>query len=569
LRPIVLDRLNRYQSRSVFTVTQDGTNSRTVRDATLDLLRHLGMTTIFSNPSHTEMKLFESWPDDFTFVTGLQEATVVGMADGHAQATGEPSLVIINGGPGLGNAMGSVYTAASAHTPMVILGGQQARKLLLGDPFLNAVEATSLPRPYIKWSGEPARPQDVPALLEKAYHIARQAPAGPVFVAVPEDDWIRPASPTPLRVRTVESAVVPDPAILARLADALNGAERPALVAGAGVEVGGARGELVQLAERLGATVYGSPVWPRGSFPENHPLFGGVLAPMPELISQRLQQHDVVVVLGSPTFTLFTTADLFSTDPAPLDQSDQPLLPEGTAFFHVTDDPQAAAWSLADSALICPPARLVRDLVPLVRVREQAPPRPERTAVAVPEPSEPLTQAYLFHLLAQELPYDAQVFEELPIARADFHEQMPLGPENGYFATASGALGFPFAGAVGYAVARPDQRVIAITGEGSAQYTLHSLWTAAHYNLPVTFVIPNNSGYLSLKYYLDEKSQQAWQAGWDLSGVDMAQLARGFGCPAERIESADQLKDALKRALTSDGPMLLDVVVKDPGLFRL
>jgi benzoylformate decarboxylase len=187
---------------------------RTVREATLDLFRELGMTTVFSNPSHSEMKLFESWPDDFRFVMGLQEATVVSMADGYAQASMSPALVIINGGPGLGNAMGSVYTAASAHTPMVILGGQQARKLLQGEPFLNATEATSLPRPYIKWAAEPARPQDVPALLLKAYHIANQAPQGPVFVAVPEDDWVRPAETAPLKIRTVESAVVPDPAVL-------------------------------------------------------------------------------------------------------------------------------------------------------------------------------------------------------------------------------------------------------------------------------------------------------------------------------------------------------------------
>lgn len=550
-------------------MTQDGTSLRTVRDATLDLLRDLRLTTVFSNPSHTEMKMFDEWPDDFTFVTGLQEATVVGMADGYAQATGEPSLVVINGGPGLGNAMGAVYTAASAHTPMVILGGQQARKLLLGEPFLNATEAPSLPRPYIKWSAEPARPQDVPALLEKAYHIAKQTPAGPVFVAVPEDDWIRPAATTPLKRREVRSAVVPDPAVMAEIASVLDGAERPALVAGPGVEIGGARDDLVRLAERLKATVYGSPVWPRSSFPETHPLFGGVLAPLPELINARLGEHDVVVVLGSPAFTLFTTADLFSTAPAPLDESDQPRLPDTTRFIHVTDDPQTAAWSLADTAVVCPPAQAVRDLASLAAERPGPLVAVERPAVAEPEPSEPLTQAYLFQQLAKELPDDAQLFEELPIARADFHEQIPLGPRNGYFATASGALGFPFAGGVGYALARPDQRVVVVTGEGSAQYTLHAMWTAARHNLPVTFVIPNNSGYLSLKYYLDEAGQNAWQEGWDLSDVDMAQLARGFGCPAERIETPEQLRTALRTAFSTDGPMMLDVVVADPGLFRL
>jgi benzoylformate decarboxylase len=543
--------------------------SRTVREATLELLRNLGITTIFSNPSHTEMKLFESWPDDIRFVMGLQEATVVSMADGYAQGTGSPSLAVINGGPGLGNAMGSVYTAASARTPMVILGGQQARKLLLGEPFLHAREATGLPHPYIKWSGEPARPQDVPALLAKAYDIAAQPPKGPVFVAVPEDDWIRPASPAPPPTRTVETAVVPDPAALARLAAALDAADRPGLVAGPVVDAQGARRDLIRLAERLNARVWGSPVWPRGSFPENHPLFGGVLPPIPEMVAERLAEHDMVVVLGSPAFTWFTTADLFSMRPAGADLSDQPRLPDGTEFYHVTDDPEAAAWSMAGTCFVCPPGPAVRRLAELVRERPRAALPPVREPVPVPAPSEPLTQAYLFHLLAQELPADAALFEELPIARADFHEQIPLGESNGYFATASGALGFPFAGAVGYAIARPDRRAVAVMGEGSAQYTLHALWTAAQQRAPVTFVIPNNSGYLSLKYYLGDDSQRAWRAGWDLSGVDMATLARGFGCPAERVESPDELRPALKTALNADGPMLLDVVVEDPGLFRL
>ncbi|PPK65427.1 benzoylformate decarboxylase [Actinokineospora auranticolor] len=542
--------------------------ARTVREATLDLLRDLGLTTIFSNPSHTEMKLFEDWPSaGFRFITGLQEATVVGMADGHAQATDTPSLVVINGGPGLGNAMGSVYTAASSHTPMVILGGQQARKLLQGEPFLHARDATQLPQPYIKWAAEAARPQDVPALLLKAYNIANQVPKGPVYVAVPEDDWGRPASTVPLPARAVVPAVVPDPAVLAEVAAKLSGARNLGIVAGPTIDTQGARHDLISLAEKLNATVHGSPVWPRSSFPENHPLFAGVLPPIPEMISAKLADHDVVAVFGSPMFTLFTTADIFPTTPVEPDLTPQPQLPENVEFLHFTDDPEAASWAMAGTSYVLPPGQTVRDLVPLVRAREQAP--PTRPVYEVPRASSPLTQAYLFHLLAQELPADAAVFEELPIARADFHEQLPLGVDNNYFATASGALGFPFAGAVGFALAAPDRRVVAVTGEGSAQYTIHALWTAAQHDLPVTFVIPNNAGYLSLKYYLQEQDRETWQAGWDLSGVDMAGLARGFGCPAERVETPEQLQKALKTAFATPGPVLLDVVVADPGLFRL
>ncbi|MFC8421959.1 benzoylformate decarboxylase [Streptomyces sp. NPDC057236] len=549
------------------TVTDAG--GRTVRDATLDVLRKLGLTTVFSNPSHSEMKLFENWLEgEFRFVMGLQEAAVVGMADGYAQATGEPALVIINGGPGLANAMGSVYTAASAKTPMVIIGGQQARKMLLGEPFLVAKDATQLPKPYIKWAGEPARPQDVPAMIAQAYQIARQAPQGPVFVAVPEDDWVRPADPEPLRVARVERAVVPDPAALDLIAAALDGAERPGLIAGGPVDAQGARADLIALAEKLNARVWGAPVWNRGAFPEDHPLFAGVLPPIPELINERLAaQHDVVVVLGGPAFTLFTAWDLFSTAPADLDRSPRPALTADVEFLHVTDDPQAAAATLADRAFIAPPGAVVKGLVPLVRQRPRTELAAVREPVAVPEASTPLTQAYLFHLLSRELPDDAVLFEELPIARADFHEQIPLGADNGYFATASGALGFPFAGAVGYALARPDRRAVVVVGEGSAQYTLHSLWTAARHNLPVTYVIPDNAGYLSLKYYLQD--QKSWEAGYDLSGVDMAQIARGFGVRGERIDSPEGLRAALRDALHADGPVLLDVVVDDPGLFRL
>ncbi|MFJ5776459.1 benzoylformate decarboxylase [Streptomyces sp. NPDC093094] len=542
---------------------------RTVRDATLDVLKQLGLTTVFSNPSHSEMKLFENWLEgDFKFVLGLEEKAVVGMADGYAQATGEPALVIINGGPGLANAMGSVYTAASAKTPMVILGGQQARKMLLGEPFLIAKDSTQLPKPYIKWAAEPARPQDVPATIAQAYQIAKQTPQGPVFVAVPEDDWVRPADPEPLRIAQVQSAVVPDPAALEQIAAALNGAERPGLIAGGPVDAQGARGDLIALAEKLNARVWGAPVWARGAFPENHPLFAGVLPPIPELINERLSaQHDVVVVLGGPAFTLFTAWDLFSTAPADLDKSPRPTLTADVDFLHVTDDPQAAAATLAGRSFVAPPGAVVKGLVPLVEEREKTELAPVREPVAVPEPSTPLTQAYLFHVLSKELPDNAVLFEELPIARADFHEQIPLGADNGYFATASGALGFPFAGAVGYALARPDRRAVVVVGEGSAQYTIHALWTAARHNLPVTFVIPDNSGYLSLKYYLQD--QKSWEAGYDLSDVDMAQIARGFGVRGETVDSPDGLQEALHDALNADGPVLIDVKTEDPGLFRL
>src|SRR5215469_1342369 len=117
-------------------------HSVSVREAVFDLLRRLGMTTIFGNPGSTELRMFISFPDDFRYVLGLQEAVVVGMADGYAQATGNASLVSLHSAAGVGNAMGNIFTAFRNRTPLVVTAGQQARPILPFDPFLAATQAT-------------------------------------------------------------------------------------------------------------------------------------------------------------------------------------------------------------------------------------------------------------------------------------------------------------------------------------------------------------------------------------------------------------------------------------------
>ncbi|WP_240003128.1 thiamine pyrophosphate-binding protein [Streptomyces cinnamoneus] len=149
----------------------------TVRAATRELLRSRGATTVFGNPGSTELPFLQDFPEDFRYVLGLQEAVVVGMADGYAQATGTTALVNLHTAPGVGNAMGAIVTAAANHTPMVVTAGQQVRAMMTMEALLTNVDATVLPRPAVKWAYEPPRPQDVPAALARAFHIAESAPA--------------------------------------------------------------------------------------------------------------------------------------------------------------------------------------------------------------------------------------------------------------------------------------------------------------------------------------------------------------------------------------------------------
>src|SRR5690348_7384615 len=227
--------------------------SVTVKQATFDLLRAFGIKKVFGNPGSTELPFLSDWPDDIDYVLGLQEASVVGMADGYAQATRNAGFVNLHSAAGVGNALGNVYTAHRNQTPLVITAGQQARSILPLQPFLYAERASEFPRPYVKFSIEPARGEDVPAAIARAYYVAMQPPCGPTFVSIPVDDWDRPTEP--VRRRDVNGARYPDPAVIDAVARKLDRAARPVFVVGPGVDRDGAFDAVVALAERHQALV--------------------------------------------------------------------------------------------------------------------------------------------------------------------------------------------------------------------------------------------------------------------------------------------------------------------------
>src|SRR3954471_10628677 len=212
-----------------------------VKAATLDLLRAFGIMKVFGNPGSTELPFLSDWPDDIDYVLGLQEASVIGMADGYAQATRNAGFVNLHSAAGLGNALGNVYTAHRNQTPLVITTGQQARSILPLQPFLYSERASEFPRPYVKFSVEPARAEDVPAAIARAYYVAMQPPCGPTFVSVPIDDWSRPTEPVEARV--VSRELGPDPEAMKALVCALSESKRPVIVVGPGVD----RAEAVDL----------------------------------------------------------------------------------------------------------------------------------------------------------------------------------------------------------------------------------------------------------------------------------------------------------------------------------
>jgi benzoylformate decarboxylase len=518
----------------------------TVRDATYALLRAFGMTTLFGNPGSTELPLFRDFPRDFRYILGLQESIVVGMADGYAQATRNAAFVNLHASAGLGHALGNVFTAYKNQTPLIVTAGQQARSILPYEPFLFAQQAIDFPKPFVKWAIEPARAQDVPSAVARAYYVAMQPPRGPVFISVPVDDWDRPCDPVvPRRIGTELRG---DPTILAEVARALSASRRPAFVVGAGVARDQAWSEVIRLAELHQAHVWVSPMSARNSFPEDHPLFAGFLTAARESIVKDLTGYDVVVVLGGP-MSLYHVEGF------------GPHAPPDAMLFQLVDDPTLASWAPLGTATVTNLRCGIAEILLLSEPSKRLPP-PRRTPPAVLG-GEILNDEYLLQQVARLRPEGSVIVEEAPSSRAPMHAYLPITNEDGFYTCASGGLGHGLPAAIGVALARPRDKIIAFLGDGSSMYSIQGLWTAARLELPISFVICNNSRYQALHHFAHVFGMQE-PVGTSLPDIDFCSIARGMGVKAVRVESSDALDAALKASFTSSRPNLVEVLVDRP-----
>lgn len=514
----------------------------TVRVAVMRLLREFGMTTIFGNPGSTELPMFRDFPGDFRYVLGLQESVAVGMADGFAQATRNAALVNLHSAVGVGHALGNIFTARKNQAPLVIIAGQQARSLLPFEPFLYSQQATEFPKPYVKWSCEPARAEDVPAAVARAYYTAMQAPCGPTLVSVPVDDWDRVCDfATP---RAVSRTLRGDPDLLKTAAEAMNRSQRPAIVVGASVARDAAWGEIIELAERHKAAVWVSPMSSRNSFPENHPLFAGFLpADRPRIVA-RLAGHDLILVLGAPAFTYHM-------------EGAGPHVPVGAQLVQLIDDPSIATWSPAGMSIFTGMklgiAALLEQANPQQRAQPARPPRPPALS------ADRFTDAYLLQQIAAHRPAGSIIVEEAPSSRGAMHEHLPIIEPDTFYTCASGGLGYSLPAAVGVALGRPGEKVIAILGDGSSMYSIQGLWSAAQAKLPIAFIIVRNGNYEALNEF-GRRFDMPQLPGIQLPEIDFCGLARSQGVPATQVTQVEDLDHVLQDAFKSKTPTLVEVV---------
>ena len=531
--------------------------SGTVREATFDVFRRRGLTTLFSNPGSTEVPFLAGLPDDLRFVLALHEGSVVGLATGFALGRGEPALAILHTTAGLGNAVGALATARVNRAPLVVVVGQQDRRHLVFEPFLTG-RLSGLAGDYPVWVDEPVRAQDVPGAVERAYHEAATG-RGPALVCVPMDDWSARVDEEreDAAAGRVVRATAPDPGAVDELVAFLADAKAPALVVGAGADAPETWAALVELAERLVAPVYQESFGARAGFPQDHRLFAGVLPADRPRLRKKLAAFDAILVVGAPVFRQSPYAPGRFTEP-------------GTRIALVGDDPDEVHRSPVELAVLAPPAPVCRELARRLPARDVEPPDPYRPPAPSPppEPGEPLRASHVLAALAERLPRDAVVVEEAPVDRPELHERLLAREPLGFLSAAMGGLGFALAAAAGVRLALPERPVAAVVGDGSAMYGIQALWSAAYYGIGVLYVIVSNGGYAIMDRLAERHGLEPPWPGFD---VDIAGLARAQGCEAERISEHDALLRKLDEVVPDLAarrhPLLLDVIIAPTPTF--
>jgi benzoylformate decarboxylase len=528
-----------------------------VRDASFELFRRHGMTTIFGNPGSTELPMLGPFPEDFRYVLGLQEAVAVGMADGFAQASGNVTHVNLHTAPGVGNGVGAIFNARANRAPLLVTAGQQARSLITMQANLTNRDAVEVPKPYVKYSHEPPRAADVPFALAQAIHNATLPPAGPAFVSIPMDDWLREIEPVDYATqiaRSVDGRALPGAEQVASLARRLRAAKRPLFVAGPDIDASGGWDAAIELVESQRLPVWAAPPTngSRIGFPESHPAFQGMLPPAVAPLAQTLAGHDLVLVAGSSIFPYYPNI--------PGD-----FLAEGTELVAITCDPDEAARAPMGDAIVADVALTLRALADELDEpasdREQPPPRAELDPFP---PGEQLSGGEVHAVLAELFPEDGVIVLESPSSTAALRNQLRLSQPGSYYFSASGGLGFGLSASVGVQLAQPERQVVCVLGEGSAQYAITAFWTAAAYDVPVKFLVLRNNEYSILKWFATLESVSDAPA-LDLPALDVAATAQSYGVPSCSVSGRDELHAALADALAQDGPRLVQVDVA-PGM---
>ncbi len=548
------------------------------RSAFLELLIDEGVTHLFGNPGTTELPVMEviSKYPQLRYVLGLQESVVLAMADGYSRATGKLSAVNLHCTPGLGHAMGALYTAKFSGSPVIVTAGQYEIGHGLTEPLLYE-PLVPIAAPLVKWAVEVERIQDLPRIVRRAAKIALTPPMGPVFISLPGsilDDEAEIDLGAPTRI---ERQTRPADSVVAAMAARILKAKRPVIVAGKEIADHHAFDEATRFAEMIGAAVYLGTVQLNARFPSDHALNLGDIGRNQKRVRATLTEYDLLICLGGD---LLRMSPFSPTEP----------LPDTLPVLHVSENDWELGKNYPTETAICANVKeTLRALLPAIEGAQSSADKvaaaerrvaisnknwsvnraQQMTALEAKKDAVPIWTEYLMARISEAIPANAIVVEEAISSAGGLAKVLRANDANSFYGLSSGGLGFGLPGAIGVALAHPDRPVVAVIGDGSAMYSIQGLWTAAHLKLAITYIIVNNRSYRIIKDRLVALRNTDAFVAMDLKNpeIDYVKLAESLGLRTARVSKPGDIDATIKRmmagAQAGGGPCLIDVQVED------
>jgi benzoylformate decarboxylase len=541
----------------------------------LEILRSEGVEYVFGNPGTTELPLIDALLEtpDINYILALQESSAVAMADGYAQAARKPGFINLHTAGGLGHGMGNLLNASVSQTPLVVTAGQQDSRHTITDPLLFG-DLVTIAGPAVKWAHEVAHADQLPILVRRAFNDAKAAPSGPVFLSLPMDvmeemSGVGIDEPSVIDRRPIAGSL---PELAKHLTDIAPG--RLLIIAGDEVHFSGAAAEIATLAENLGAPVYCSS-WPSHiPFPTNHPLWSGKMPHNGAEIAELLTHYDALFALGGKSLITI----LYTEGSA---------VPPGCAVFQMTADVRDLGRSYMTELSVVGDIRdSLRVLNPLVK-SAAAPSAAARAALvklagehqrerrktleslAAAQWNAPkITPLVAAHEAMRAIGPDIAIVDEAVATSEHVRGFLNSPSHHQYSFLRGGALGWGMPAAVGASLGLGRSPVISLVGDGAALYSPQALWSAAHEELPVTFVVMNNREYNILKNfmrsrtgYLAARTNRFIAMDLDQPAIDYLALAQSMGVPARRIDKAADIAPAIEAGIASGKPNLIEIMI--------
>ncbi len=535
---------------------------------------------MFGNPGTVEQGFLDSLEQypDFKYIMGLQETVALGIADGYARVTKQPTVVQLHSGVGLGNGIGMMYQSMRGHAPLVVIAGEAGIQYDSMDAQM-AADLVSMAKPVTKWATRVVDSKSLLRVLRRAIKIASTPPMGPVFVCVPGDvlDAINdePIFPTP----KLDTRVTPTSEQINAIAGVLAGAQNPMIIVGDGIAYSRAQAELARVAEALGAQVWGADA-SEVNLPFNHPLWKGMLGHMFGASSAKVTtKADAVLIVGTYVFPeVYPLFDEVFAPNAKIVHVDLNAYEIGKNFpvdIGIVSDPKLTLAALGDAlatTMSDSQKQAAKSRLDASRSASDAALQKQLEHDQALHDSSPLRASAFMEELAKHVPEDVIVFDEALTTSPDLTRYLPPTLPDHFFQTRGGSLGVGIPGAIGVKIAHPDKTVIGFTGDGGSMYTIQSLWTAAHYNVGAKFVICNNQSYMLLKLNIMQYwAEQAhvplheFPHSFDLGDpvINFAQLAQSMGVPAVCVDRVEDVPAAVQQMMETDGPFLIDMVISN------